>query len=174
VLNAVHDLQERSIGVVLVDNHPVWRRALADYLRSGGTDAIEGLAEVVAVVVLTWNEEDVQPALRGRGAREHPCQTMSLQDLFRHVLLLTHRGRLPGNFSWPMSQQRGWQRLSHREEEVLRLLLTGYRNVDIAAELTISVHTVEYHISRLFAKLGARSRWELIARARRSADEAWF
>ncbi|WP_225029112.1 response regulator transcription factor [Xinfangfangia pollutisoli] len=51
--------------------------------------------------------------------------------------------------------------LSSREEEVMRLMLQGMLNKQIAAELGIAMRTVEVHRGRVLAKLGARNVAEL-------------
>lgn len=56
--------------------------------------------------------------------------------------------------------------LTRREQEVLRLLLAGASNQEIAAELVISLATVKKHVSNLLGKLGVASRTRAIARAR--------
>jgi DNA-binding CsgD family transcriptional regulator len=48
--------------------------------------------------------------------------------------------------------------LSRRELEVLRLLAAGVTNKAIAAELVLSVRTVDRHVSNIFAKLGVSTR----------------
>jgi DNA-binding NarL/FixJ family response regulator len=48
--------------------------------------------------------------------------------------------------------------LSAREVEVLRRLAAGETNKAIAAELVLSVRTVDRHVSNIFAKLGVSSR----------------
>jgi DNA-binding NarL/FixJ family response regulator len=50
---------------------------------------------------------------------------------------------------------------------VLQLLAAGRRNAEIAARLGILLKTVEYHISCVLDKVGARSRAEAIRTARR-------
>ncbi len=50
--------------------------------------------------------------------------------------------------------------LTRREREVLALLTRGLTNQEIATQLSISVHTVERHITNLYTKLGVRSRTE--------------
>lgn len=63
---------------------------------------------------------------------------------------------------------RGGEDLTPREEEVLELLVAGRSNREIAGRLYISVKTVSVHVSNILAKLGASSRTEAAALARRS------
>jgi len=60
------------------------------------------------------------------------------------------------------------KRLSPRETEVLRLIALGYTSAEIASLLHLSRRTVETHRGRVFRKLGARSRAELVRYALRS------
>lgn len=53
--------------------------------------------------------------------------------------------------------------LTPQELTVARLVATGRTNREVAAELVISAKTVEHHLSRIYAKLGIRSRTELTA-----------
>jgi predicted ATPase/DNA-binding NarL/FixJ family response regulator len=57
--------------------------------------------------------------------------------------------------------------LSARQQEVLRLLVAGRSNAEIAEALFISPRTATTHVSHLYAKLGVRSRAEAIALAHR-------
>ena len=52
--------------------------------------------------------------------------------------------------------------LTPAEQAVARLVGTGRSNRQAAAELYISVKTVESHLGHIFAKLGIRSRNDLI------------
>lgn len=54
-----------------------------------------------------------------------------------------------------------WVRLSPREDEVLRLLVEGLSNRQIAAALDISVHAVKRHVSNLLSKFDVGSRTHL-------------
>ncbi len=56
--------------------------------------------------------------------------------------------------------------LTKREREVLRLLLEGASNREIARRLVLSVNTVKRHVYNLCGKLGVQSRTQAIARAR--------
>ena len=57
--------------------------------------------------------------------------------------------------------------LTTRELEVLHLIVKGVRNNEIAQRLSISVKTVETHLTSLYGKLGVQSRAEVIALAQR-------
>jgi DNA-binding CsgD family transcriptional regulator len=48
--------------------------------------------------------------------------------------------------------------LTAREAEILRLVAQRRTNKEIAAELVLSVHTVERHVQNAYRKIGARSR----------------
>ena len=54
--------------------------------------------------------------------------------------------------------------LTPREHEVLGLVADGLRNREIAARLGITEHTVKFHLSAVFGKLGAASRTEAVRR----------
>jgi DNA-binding CsgD family transcriptional regulator/KaiC/GvpD/RAD55 family RecA-like ATPase len=56
-----------------------------------------------------------------------------------------------------------------REAEVLRLVIEGRPNKEIAGELRLSARTVEKHVESLLRKTGARSRTELAVAATRAA-----
>jgi DNA-binding NarL/FixJ family response regulator len=48
--------------------------------------------------------------------------------------------------------------LTKKEKKVLRLLMCGLQNVEIAKQLEISVHTVKAHIERIYYKLKVKNR----------------
>jgi DNA-binding NarL/FixJ family response regulator len=52
--------------------------------------------------------------------------------------------------------------LTEREAEVLQRVAQGLANKQIAAALTISEHTVKFHVSAIYTKLGATSRTEAV------------
>jgi DNA-binding CsgD family transcriptional regulator len=55
------------------------------------------------------------------------------------------------------------ERLTATEERVARLVASGLTNREVAGELVVSVRAVEANLSRIYAKLGLRSRTELAA-----------
>jgi LuxR family maltose regulon positive regulatory protein len=57
--------------------------------------------------------------------------------------------------------------LSDQEQRILRLLVVGRSNPEIARELVISVNTVKTHVQSLYRKLNVRNRIEASEVARR-------
>jgi DNA-binding NarL/FixJ family response regulator len=54
--------------------------------------------------------------------------------------------------------------LTPQEEAVSELVARGLSNREVAAELYVSAKTVQYHLTRVYTKLGVRSRAQLAAR----------
>src|SRR5436190_18927838 len=55
--------------------------------------------------------------------------------------------------------------LTPREMEVLQLLASGLPNKTIASRLSITDHTVKFHVNAIMTKLGVQSRTEAVVRA---------
>jgi DNA-binding CsgD family transcriptional regulator len=55
-------------------------------------------------------------------------------------------------------------KISGRESEIIRYIMTGEPDKCIASRLGISTHTVRTHVERLYTKLNVNSRAQLIAR----------
>ena len=133
-----------------------------------------GVAEPMAVVVITTFDLDeyVHAALKA-GARGFLLKDAG-PELLAQAVRAAARGdaliapnvtaRLLAAFAdavrgVPPAPPR--EPLTDREEEVLASLARGHTNVEIAAELYISLSTVKTHIANLMAKLGARNRVEI-------------
>ena len=56
------------------------------------------------------------------------------------------------------------EKLSHREQEVLNLLVKGYAYKQIAEQMSISMDTVRTYIRRIYEKLQVHSRTEVMTR----------
>lgn len=57
-----------------------------------------------------------------------------------------------------------YEALTPRELEVLEALAEGMSNRAIAVRLAISEHTVKFHVSSIFGKLGAENRTDAVRR----------
>lgn len=93
----------------------------------------------------------------GRPLRVRCTQAASDQREFE--LRLAAAPAIPRLETW--AQQ---ARLSAREIEVTRLVVSGLRNSDVAGRLGLSLRTVENHLRSIFSKAGVRSRTQLLYR----------
>ena len=127
---------------------------------------------VYAVARCQWR---LAEALVGAGDREqattaaraaHATATgLGAAPLRAALEALARRGRLDLGVGLPA--QRTLAGLTPRELEVLRLLVEGRSNRQIAEQLFISGKTASVHVTNLLAKLGVHSRLEAAAMARR-------
>ena len=113
-------------------------------------------------------------ALLSRGDREHATvaaraayQTavrLGAKPLRGALEALARRGRL--DLGGGLPAERTLAGLTPRELEVLRLLVEGRSNRQIAEELFISGKTASVHVTRILAKLGVHSRRDAAVLAR--------
>ncbi len=128
-----------------------------------GVDAIvkiRGAFPQARIIVLTTfdGDEDIYRALQA-GARGYLLKGMTgdeLMDAIRSV----HGGktRIPAPVAERLAERMGAPALTSRETEVLRLIVGGNSNKEIAAALFISEATVKTHINSLLSKLGVTDR----------------
>jgi DNA-binding NarL/FixJ family response regulator len=78
--------------------------------------------------------------------------------------------RRPGYTLTPEEAEMVVDPLTERERQVLQLAAEGLANKQIALKLEISEHTVKFHLSSLYAKLGVTSRTEAV---RAGARRGW-
>jgi len=127
---------------------------------------------VYAVARCQWR---LAEALAGGGDRERATQAaraahatatrLGAAPLREALEALARRGRLDLGVALPA--QPTLAGLTPRELEVLRLLVEGRSNRQIAEQLFISNKTASVHVTNLLAKLGVHSRLEAAAMARR-------
>lgn len=120
-----------------------------------------------AVVVLSAYDypQYAEAALR-LGAAGYVIKTAPLEDLVDAI-----RRAASGGMAFGVRPGRDRPRVSPRELDVVRLVVEGRSNDEIATALGIGVKTVETHLRRLFERFEVASRTELAARALR---EGWL
>ena len=168
VESAVHGIRATNPEVVLLDVH----------LPGGGgkavLDTIKPERPDVVFLALSVSDaaEDVIAVIRA-GARGYVTKTISSDELAAAItrvrdgdavfsprlagfVLDAFSGDPPATVADPQLEQ-----LSPREREVMRLIARGYTYKEIARQLSLSVKTVETHVSAVLRKLQLSSRHEL-------------
>lgn len=128
-----------------------------------GVDAISQIRRefpAARIVVLTTfdGDEDIYRALQA-GARGYLLKGMSSEELLEAIHAV-HAGktRIPTLVAERLAGRMGTTELTTRETEVLRQIVAGRSNKEIAAALFISEATVKTHINSLLSKLGVSDR----------------
>jgi DNA-binding NarL/FixJ family response regulator len=137
-----------------------------------GTDtliAIRGEYPHARIIMLTTadGDVDIQRAMRA-GAWGYILKSTPQQELLQ-VVRSVHAGRrqVPPEVAVRLAEHLGKEDLTNRELEVLRLIRDGYRNKQIADQLTIAETTVSFHIKNLVDKLEANDRTHAVTIALR-------
>jgi len=136
------------------------------------TTAIRQQHPDIQVVALTSFKEDemVEGALRA-GAIGYILKNTSIDNLAHTVRAAaqghaTFSAEITSIVLGPIrSAQRHNYKLTERESEVLRCMIEGLNNPQIAAQLNISQSTVKFHVSVILSKLGVNSRTKAVALA---------
>ena len=128
-----------------------------------GTDilvTIRGEFPRARVIMLTTSDgdADIQRAIRA-GAAGYMLKSMPMEQLLG-VIRSVHAGKrhIPPEVAVRLAEHMGDEDLTTRELDVLRLIRDGYRNKQIADQLSISENTVNFHIKNLMDKLQANDR----------------
>ena len=131
--------------------------------------AIRGEYPHARIIMLTTadGDIDIQRAMRA-GAWGYILKSTPQQELPK-VVRSVHAGRrqVPPEVAVRLAEHLGKEDLTTRELEVLRLIRDGYRNKQIADQLTIAETTVSFHIKNLVDKLEANDRTHAVTIALR-------
>lgn len=126
------------------------------------------------VVLLTGEVTlDLAEAALDAGCAGFLPKGRTLRELLGAVRLV-HEGQasIPVDLLAGLARRRSGDRagpgdLTARERQVLALVASGATNQAIADELVLSIHTVRNHVKAVLGKLGAHSKLEAVAVARR-------
>jgi DNA-binding NarL/FixJ family response regulator len=137
-------------------------------LRLPGMSGIDCIAALIRefpearILVLSTHsdEEEIYRALQA-GARGYVVKTIVREELLRAVRAV-HRGEqyLDPIVRTHLAERQSRRSLSIREVDVLRLVVKGFGNKEIARALNIAEVTVKLHVSHIFEKLEVTDRTE--------------
>jgi len=136
------------------------------------TSLIRERSPATRVIALTsFPDEDLVPRALKAGATSYLLKNVGAEELAAAIRAASvGRATLASEAAQVLIQQstRGpapGADLSPREREVLKLMVEGLNNPEIAARLIVGRSTVKFHVSSIFNKLGVQSRTEAVALA---------
>jgi two-component system, NarL family, response regulator len=135
-----------------------------------GTDTTQALRaefpEARVIILSTYStDEEVYAALQA-GAMAYLSKSVQRDELVLAIRKAAAGERhIPPDLAARLAARQPRAQLSPRELEVLRLLVAGKRNKEIAGLLDISEGTVKIHVSSILGKLGVFDRTEAVASA---------
>jgi DNA-binding NarL/FixJ family response regulator len=178
-----------------VDGEEAWRSAtslgpdvLVVDLSMPVLDGVEATRRVkrdrpsVRVLALTVHEERLYlTQLLRAGASGYVLKRTAAEELLRAIRMVAKGDTyidpalagtlIEGYLDSQLSGQPTSEALSEREREVLIHIAKGFSNREIAAQLALSVKTVETYKARMAEKLGLRTRVEIVKFA---ARQGWL
>ncbi len=128
------------------------------------TQAIKRQYPAIQIIALTSFQEDelVQGALRA-GAVGYLMKDVTARELAAAIraakagkMTLSPEATQALVRAAPQAQET--EALTEREREVLKLMVEGLNNAEIADRLVVSLSTIKYHISNILGKLGVDNR----------------
>jgi two-component system, NarL family, response regulator YdfI len=167
VEQAFAQLEDLQPDVVLLDLDPP-----ADDVMSIGLESLgEPLSATLVILTDDFEKFLVSDALRS-GVRAILPRDAKPEEIYAAIqasvagLVVIHPDALDSLLPTDAEKQSELDSSDHiltpREIEVLRMIAEGLGNKEIASKLGISDHTVKFHISSTFAKLGASNRAEAV------------
>lgn len=190
-------LDDSTIRIVVVDDHPVVREGLVaalarreDFTISASFGSAEELlasrfeADVVlldlelpgmsgvdvlprltvpALILTAYASDEQLDAVLRAGARGYLLKGAALEEIERAIRAVVRGERyLDPRVASRVAALSHAPRLSARERDVLRLVVAGKSNKEIAAALEVAERTVKFHMTSIFNKLGAENRAQAV------------
>jgi DNA-binding CsgD family transcriptional regulator len=158
--SALLGLDQRCQALLASDGHAEdhYRRAI-ELLGAAGTPADLGRAHLLY-------GEWLRRMKRRRDAREHLRSAIAFFERIE-APAFAHRARTELAATGERTSERrvvAGVAMSPQEAVVARMAADGRTNAEIGATLFISTNTVDYHLRKVFAKLGVSSRRQLAER----------
>jgi DNA-binding NarL/FixJ family response regulator len=149
----------------LVGTRPEAVVLVADRADAAGMAALRRIRKDLPGAHLVVGARDDRSAMAARQALNAGAEAFVRSDEARRALAPALDAVMAGLVCAPRAARRlvAKPTFSHREKEVLGLLVAGLTNRQIAARLYLAESTVKTHLASAFAKLGVRSRKDAVA-----------
>jgi two-component system, NarL family, response regulator len=131
---------------------------------SDATHAIRAEFPDARIIVLSTyvGDEEIYNALQS-GAMAYLAKSVQREELVEAIRkAAAGRRHIPSEVAARLADRLSRSQLSARELDVLRLLVSGKRNREIASALDITEGTVKLHVSSILSKLGVADRTEAV------------
>ena len=128
------------------------------------TEAIRAEFPDARIIVLSTyvSDEEIYAALQA-GAMAYLVKSVGREELTQAIRkAAAGRRHIPAELATRLADRMSRAQLSTRELDVLRLLVGGKRNREIASVLDITEGTVKLHVSSILGKLGVVDRTEAV------------
>lgn len=156
----LHGLEQRCCALLATDSAaPAHFTKAIGFLETAGTPADLGRAHLLY-------GEWLRRKKRRREAREHLRSALRLFEQIEAASFVRRaRAELEATGEQGASRQLiGGVAMTPREATVAKMAAGGATNAEIAATLFITANTVDYHLRKVFQKLGVSSRRQLVER----------
>lgn len=144
-----------SLGVVLFEmltgEHPFPNISSVERLYKHLNEPLPLLVNLADEVRSAIN--DVIQKATAKNPKERYGDVLEMATAFRAAGQVQNKGSLV-------------ETLTMREQDILRLIINGRSNKEIAEELVIALNTVKWYVTQIYQKLGVRTRVQAIVRAR--------
>jgi two-component system, NarL family, response regulator LiaR len=165
---AVRLASERAPDVVLMD------LVMPDMDGAAATKAIrEEHPEIQVIALTSFKEEELVQAVMAAGAIGYLLKNISADELHGAIrsafqgrpTLAPEAAQALIHAATHQQEPTPGDDLTDREREILKLMVEGLSNPEMATRLFVSRSTVKFHVSNILMKLGATSRTEAVAQA---------
>ncbi|MCC7307355.1 MAG: response regulator transcription factor [Acidobacteria bacterium] len=112
------------------------------------------------IIVLAEHAGDAEiAAALKKGAAGFICKDVSPEELVKAIrTVAAGRKYIPSEIALVLSENIGREELTPTESKVLRMIVGGMSNKEIAYALEVSENTVKSHVQNIFGKIGVSDR----------------
>ena len=164
---AAEELSEREADIVLVSVDSAFREDLVDFLEDMRLPRETSIVLLVERSSANFAQRAIRAGVKGIFASEIDAGSLisGLKAVANRLLVLSpeESSAIATSTGTVSEAPEAIEPLTSREKEVLQRMADGLANKGIAQRLSISEHTVKFHVASILAKLGASSRTEAVS-----------